>query len=304
MIELRHLRTLAALAETGSVSRAAARVHLTQSAVSHQLKALERHFGTPMLRRQGVALELTDAARRLVGLSHTVLEDVRAAERDIAQLAEPQSGSLRIALECHTCFDWLMPVMDAYRPSWPTVELDLVSGFHPDPLGLLESDEADLVICSERRKKRAVTYFPLFRFEILAVLPVGHALARRKVLEAKDFAGETLITYPVPEERIDLIRQVLRPARVRPERRTAELTIGILQLVASRRGIAALPSWGLASYLEHDYVVARRIGAGGLWSDLYAATSPALARRAYVRDFVATAQARCFATLKGLVPLP
>ncbi|QJR15871.1 LysR family transcriptional regulator [Usitatibacter palustris] len=303
MIEIRHLRTLAALSETGNVSRAAARVHLTQSAVSHQLRALEAHLGAPIVERKGAGIALTAAGRRLVELGREVLEQVRSAERDIANLAAPQSGSLRIALECHTCFDWLMPVMDAYRPAWPAVELDLVSGFHPDPLRLLDSGGADLVICSEKRRTRGVTYFPLFRFEILGVLAHDHPLARRRLLKAADFAGETLITYPVPEERIDVIRQVLKPERVKYSRRTAELTIGILQLVASRRGVAALPSWGLANYLAHDYVVARRIGAGGLWSDLYAATTAAAGKRPYVRDFVATAKARCFATLKGLVAL-
>jgi LysR family transcriptional regulator for metE and metH len=302
MVEIRHLRTLAALAEAGSVSRAAARVHLTQSAVSHQLKALERHFGVPMLQRRGSVVVLTDAGQRLVQLGRAVLEQVAAAERDVAKIAAPEAGTLRIALECHTCFDWLMPVMDAYRPSWPAVELDLVSGFHPDPLRLLPGGGADLVLCSERRVKRGIHYEPLFRYEILAVLPNDHRLARKRVLAPDDFNGETLITYPVPEERIDIIRERLRPANVAFKRRTAELTIGILQLVASRRGVSALPSWGLRSYLEHEYVTARRIGTGGLWSDLYAATTNAAWKRTFVQHFVRTARERCFATLHGILP--
>jgi LysR family transcriptional regulator for metE and metH len=304
MIELRHFRTLAALAETGSVSRAAARVHLTQSAVSHQLKALERHFGVAMLQRRGSAVALTDAGRRLVELGRSVLDQVDGAERELAQMAHPQGGRLRIALECHTCFDWLMPVMDAYRPRWPAVELDLVSGFHPDPVRLLGSGDADLVVCSDQRLKRGIHYAPLFRFEILAVLPHDHRLARRRIVKTEDLAGETLITYPVPEDRIDVIRERLRPKRIPFERRTAELTVGILQLVASGRGISALPSWGLHNYVEHDYVVARRIDGGGLWSNLYAATTTAGTNRSYMQDFIRTARERCFATLKGLVPIP
>jgi LysR family transcriptional regulator for metE and metH len=113
-----------------------------------------------------------------------------------------------------------------------------------------------------------------------------------------------LITYPVPEERIDLIRRVLRPAGVRPRRRTAELTVAILQLVASRRGITALPNWGLKNYLDYDYVIARRIGKQGLWSDLYAATTRETATRAYLRDFLETARRTCFEKLDGVVPVP
>lgn len=303
MLELRHLRTLAALHETGSVSRAAKRVHLTQSALSHQIKVLQSHYGLPIIQRRGQSIELTEAGKRLVLLSGKVLEEIQTAERDLARISQQTSGSLRIALECHTCFDWLMPIMDAFRQHWPEVELDLVSGFHSDPIKLLEEDGADVVIGSEYQKRRGIVHYPLFRFEILAVLAPEHALRGKRILQAADFADVTLITYPVPEERIDLIRKVLKPAGIHPQRRTAELTVAILQLVASHRGIAALPSWGIKSYVDHDYVIARRIGTSGLWSDLYVSTLKETASRSYLRDFLMTAKNACFATLEGIVPL-
>ncbi len=114
---------------------------------------------------------------------------------------------------------------------------------------------------------------------------------------------ETFITYPVPEDRIDLILKVLKPAGIHPQKRTAELTVAILQLVASRRGVAALPSWGIKNYIDHDYVIARRIGIGGLWSNLYASTLSETASRPYLRDFLITIKNTCFATLEGIVPL-
>ena len=303
MLELRHLRTLMALAEAGSVSRAAERVHLTQSALSHQLKALERQYGVAVVERHGQTVRLTESGRRLVTLARTVATDIQAAERDLAKLSGKRAGILRVALECHTCFDWLMPIMDRFRKHWPDVELDLVSGFHPKPLGLLLQGKADLVIGSEHKPRRGIIYHPLFRFEILAVLPLGHRLAAKRYLTAGDFAQETLVTYPVPDERIDLIQRVLAPAGVRPKRRTAELTIAILQLVASRRGVAALPNWGLKNYLDYEYVIARRIGKNGLWSDLYAATTLEMARQPFLMDFLETARRACFAELDGVVPV-
>ena len=96
---------------------------------------------------------------------------------------------------------------------------------------------------------------------------------------------------------------MLKPAGIQPQRRTAELTVAILQLVASRRGVAALPSWGIKNYVDHDYVIARRIGAHGLWSDLYASTLKETASRPYLRDFLVTAKNTCFATLDGIVPV-
>jgi LysR family transcriptional regulator for metE and metH len=303
ILELRHLRTLAALHETGSVSRAAKRVHLTQSALSHQIKALQTHYGLSIVQRRGQTVELTDAGKHLVSLAGKVLEDIQATERSLATMSQQATGSLRIALECHTCFDWLMPLMDAFRQHWPEVELDLVSGFHSDPVKLLEEGGADVVIGSEHKRRRGIIHHPLFSFEILAVLAPEHPLRTKRILNATDFAAETLITYPVPEDRIDLILNVLKPAGIQPQRRTAELTVAILQLVASRRGVAALPSWGIKSYVDHDYVIARRIGAHGLWSDLYASTLTETASRPYLRDFLVTAKNTCFATLDGIVPV-
>ena len=225
------------------------------------------------------------------------------AERDLVRLAGKPSGTLRIVLECHTCFDWLMPVMNAFRRNWPEVELDLVSGFHPDPFELLASDRADLAIGSEPRRGRGLVVQPLFRFEVMAVLSTDHPLKAKRYLDAGDFKGQTLITYPVNDDRIDLVRRVLKPAGIRPPRRTAELTVAILQLVASRRGIAALPNWGIKNYTDYDYVIARRIGKGGLWSDLHATMTKETARRAFATDFIATAKARCFETLDGLEAL-
>jgi LysR family transcriptional regulator for metE and metH len=264
---------------------------------------LQEHYGLSIVQRRGQTVELTDAGKHLVVLAEKVLEEIQAAERGLAHLSQQTSGSLRIALECHTCFDWLMPLMDAFRQNWPEVELDLVSGFHSDPVKLLEERAADVVIGSECKSRRGIVHHPLFRFEILAVLAPEHPLRGKRVLHASDFADLTLITYPVPEDRIDLILQVLKPAGIHPQRRTAELTVAILQLVASRRGVAALPSWGLKNYIDHDYVIARRIGTQGLWSDLYVSTLKETASRPYLRDFLTTARKTCFTTLDGIIPL-
>lgn len=303
MLEIRHLRSLIALAECGTLSRAADRVHLTQSALSHQLRLLEAHYHARLVERDGRSLKLTRAGERLVAVGREVLGQIQEAERDLARLASQPAGSLRIALECHTCFDWLLPIMHVFRKDWPEVTLDLVSGFHPTPLQLLDDGEADLIVGSPTKARRGVVRHPLFRFEVMAVLPTDHRLRHKRYLSADDFASETLITYPVPDDRIDLIRQVLKPAGVKPRRRTTELTLAILQLVASHQGIAALPNWGIASYVKREEVLARRIGRTGLWSDLYASTTPALAAQPYVQDFLETARRQCFATLEGLVPI-
>ena len=299
MVELRHFRTLLAVEQTGRLSTAAARVHLTQSALSHQIRALEDRYG-PLFDRTREGLAFTAAGLRLLETARATVAQVAEMERDLERLKDTGRGELRIALECHTCFDWLMPVMDGFRALWPEVELDLVAGFHSDPLGLLAHGEADMVIGSQPPRRKGIVAAPLFRYEILAVLPTDDALRSKPYLAPRDFAGRTLITYPVPEKRIDVIREVLAPAGVKYSRRTAELTVAILQLVASKRGIAALPSWGLTNYLEHDYVAARRIGKGGLHADLYATGSPALMARSFAKEFIAIIREQCGRELEGV----
>ncbi len=303
-LELRHLETLSALADCGSLSKAAQRLCLTQSALSHQLRALENHYGASLVEKNVRPLRFTAIGQRLLALARTVLPQVAEAGRDVARLAQGHGGPLRIAVQCHNCFDWLMPAMDAYRGLWPEVELDIISGFLADPLPLIERGEAELaVIHDEPTARPLVAFTPLFRYESVALLSPRHRLAAKPWLEAGDFAEETLITYPVPEQMLDVMKHCLLPAGVHPRRRTAELTVAILQLVASGRGIAALPSWTIGNYIERGYVVSRPIGRGGLHCDLYAATSRTGAETAYIREFIALTRAQSLGTLHGVSAL-
>ena len=300
ILELRHLRTLLALEETGSVSAAAQRVFLTQSALSHQIRALENYFDTPLFERKSNPLRFTPVGERLLKLGRELLPQVAAAERDLMQIIQGEAGELRLAVECHTCFDWLMPAMGVFRPQWPNVELDIVSGFQADPVALLLSHRADLAIVSEATPQTGIVYQPLFAYEMVGICAPDHFLAQKSVWQAIDFADETLITYPVPDDMLDLVRKVLLPNDIHPARRHSELTIAIVQLVASRRGIAALPYWAVMPYVEKNYVVERKITDDSLTSELYAAMREEDAERAYLNDFCTIVREESFANLPGL----
>ncbi len=300
MLEIRHLKSLVSISETGKLAHAAERVFLTQSALSHQIRVLEQHYDITLFNRTAQGIRFTPAGSRLLALAKEMLGALEKAERDLVRLKSDQSGELRIVLECHTCFDWLTPVMAAFRRAWPEVEIDLVAGFHGDPWHLLHEAKADIVIGGMPEKSRDLTHLPLFKFEIMAVLPPEHLLKNKLRLLAEDFSNETLITYPVPDTRIDVIRQVLSPEHIQYNRRTAELTIAIMQLVASRRGIAALPSWGIQSYVEHEYVIAKPIGKKGLWSELYATGMQETMVRAYAADLARIIRECCAENLRGI----
>jgi LysR family transcriptional regulator for metE and metH len=258
-----------------------------------------------LFERKSAPVAFTPAGQRLLELAQAVIPAVEKAERDVARLGGHGAGKLRIAVECHTCFDWLMPSMDALRLRWPEVEQDIVSGFQSDPVGLLHQDRADVAIVSEvDADERDVAIHPLFEFDIVAILPLGHRLLAQAHLEARDFADQTLITYPVPDEMLDLVRQVLRPAGVEPPRRTTELTVAMLQLVASGRGFAALPLWAVQTYLQRGYVAQQRIGQNGLTGRLYAVTRQAGKETgrddAYLEDFVQVMRETSLRNLPGI----
>ncbi|MDN3524479.1 LysR family transcriptional regulator [Halomonas sabkhae] len=303
MLELRHLRTLIALRDAGSLVEAAERVHLTQSALSHQIKDLEERLGSPLFERKTRPVTFTRAGQRLLELAEQVLPQVRMAERDLARLAGNEQGRLHMAIECHSCFQWLMPTMDHFRDHWPEVEVDIPGGHHFEPLDALAREQLDLVITADPQPLPGVHYEPLFRYEGLLAVSRQHELADQPWVTPQALAEETLITYPVEHARLDVFTQFLDPAGVRPrEVRTAELTIMMMQLVASGRGVCALPNWALTEYLERDYVKAVALGENGVWSTLFAAIREDTRAAPWMEDFLRTARETSFAVLEGIKP--
>lgn len=301
MIDLRQLRTLAAIRDAGSLAYAAQRLHLTQSALSHQLKDLESTLDLALLVRKTRPPRFTKAGERLLALADLLLPAVRAAERDLVRIRGGQAGRLILAIECHSCFEWLMPTLNQFRDDWPEVELDFHSGFHGDAQDRLLSRELDLVVTSNPNDHPELVFVPLFEYESVLVVAKQHPLASKAYVEAADLSWETLITYPVDSQRLDVFQHFLTPAHVKPAHiRTSELTLMMMQLVASGRGVCALPNWVAAEYLARDWVKALPLGAQGVWCTLYAAIRAEESDLAFVQDFLHTARASCLTTLKGI----
>ena len=301
MLELRHLATLRAIEEAGSLVEAAERLHVTQSALSHQLKDLEHRLGVALLVRRTRPVRFTTAGLRVLALARDVLPRVQQTERELKRLAAGQTGRLHIAIECHSCFQWLMPALDAFREHWPEVELDLSASFSFAPLPALARGDLDMVVSSDPVENDAVLYVPLFRYELVLAVSRQSPLAGKKWILPDDITDQTLITYPVDRERLDVFSAFLGPAGKEPAAiRTAELTPMTAQLVAAGRGVAALPNWALTEYTEHDLLKTVRLGEKGVWRTLYAAVRVEDEQTPYVQEFLGTARDLCFKTLSGI----
>jgi LysR family transcriptional regulator for metE and metH len=273
MLELRHLRTLQALREYGSLAAAADQLCLTPSALSHQLKELELWLDLPLVNRKTRPLQFSSAGQRLLSLADQVLPLVQVARTDLSRMAHGQTGRLRLASECHSCFDWLMPVLNRYRQEWPDVDLDFASGFDPEPHQLLQQGEIDLLITADPLPLTGLSYVPLFDYESRLVFSPTHPLLNQTI-DATTISEQTLIAYPVSPERLDVVCGWLKPLGLMPHAiRSTELTPMLIQLVASGRGIAALPDWVVEPYEQKGWVVSRPIPmtqTAGLRRTLYA----------------------------------
>jgi len=290
MIELKHLRTLQALRSSGSLAAAALQLHQTQSALSHQFSDLEQRLGFRLFVRKSQPLLFTPQGEILLQLAEQVLPQIQQALQDCQA---PQQTALRIAIECHSCIQWLTPALDNFRQQWPQVVMDFKSGVTFDPQPALQQGDLDLVMTSDILPRSGLHYTPMFDYEVRLVLAPDHPLATKARIEPEDLLPETLMIYPVQRQRLDIWRYFLQPAGISPVLKNVDNTLLLIQMVSARMGIAALPHWVVESFERQGLVVTKTLGEG-LWSRLYAAVRDGEQRQPVTEAFIrSTRQHAC-----------
>ena len=286
-IEFRHLRTVKAIHESGGLAKAADILNITQSALSHQVKGLEEQAGVELFVRRSKPMKLSAAGMRLLKLANKILPEIDALQDEFDGLRDGKSGRLHIAIECHACFEWLFPVLEKFRKNWPDVDVDIRPGLAFDALPALQKEEVDLVVSSDPEDLSGVSFSPLFDYAPVFVAAANNPLADKPFIEAEDFRGQTLITYPVERSRLDIFSQLLTPAKVEPASiRQVELTAVILLLVASNRGVSVLPDWVVREVKYSSDYVTRPLTKMGLKRGLYAATRDEDLQKPYMMDLI------------------
>ena len=291
MIERIHLSLIREVDRRGSLTAAADVLCLTQSALSHTVKKLEQQLGTPVWTREGRALRLTQAGRYLLALAERVLPQLEHAERLMHEYARGERGTLRIGMECHPCYQWLLKVVDPYLAAWPEVDVDVKQRFQFGGLKALHGYEIDLLVTPDPLFKPGLRFVPVFDYEQVLVVGSSHPLAGRSHAEPADLSGDVLITYPVDVERLDIYNQFFLPAGCAPrQRKTIETTDIMLQMVASGRGVAALPRWLVEEYAGRMAVAPVRLGQEGVFKQIFLGTREVDAGTAYLEAFVEIAR--------------
>jgi LysR family transcriptional regulator for metE and metH len=254
----------------GSLTAAARSLGLTQSALSHSVRKLEQQLGTPVWQREGRGLKLTAAGEHLMALAQRVLPQLEHAEHVLGQIARGERGTLRIGMECHPCYQWLLTVVEPYLRAFPTVDLDVKQKFQFGGIGALFGHELDMLVTPDPLRRKGLHFEPVFDYEQVLVVGSAHPFAGRAYVTPAELEPETLITYPVALERLDIYSQFLLPAGSVPKRhRTIETTDIMLQLVASGRGVAALPRWLVSEYQGKMKVVPVQLGRHGIAKQIF-----------------------------------
>lgn len=290
-LERIHLSVLYETNRRGSLTAAAKTLGLTQSALSHTIKRMELQFGTAIWQREGRGLKLTPAGNHLLSLAQRLLPQLEHAERVIDQFARGERGTLRIGMECHPCYRWLLQVVEPYLRAWPDVDLDVRQKFQFGGIGALFGHEIDMLVTPDPLQRKGLRFEPVFDYEQVLVVGKKHPFAERAYVVPSELEGETLITYPVEIERLDVYSQFLLPAGSVPKHhKVIETTDIMLQMVACGRGVTALPGWLVAEYEAAVDVVPVRLGRHGIAKQIFLGVRAAETEVDYIADFIRLAK--------------
>lgn len=270
MLERHHLTVIREVDRQGSLTAAADVLCLTQSALSHTIKKIEWQLGTPVWKREGRSVRLTQAGQYLLSLANRILPQMEHAERIVSQYAAGQRGILRIGMECHPCYRWLLKVVAPYLHDWPDVDVDVKQKFQFGGMKALFGYDIDILVTPDPLHKSGLRFEPVFDYEQVLVVASHHPLAALPFVLPEQLAAETLITYPVEIERLDIYQQFLLPAGCAPRKhKTMETTDIMLQMVAAGRGVAALPRWLVDEYAHQMAIAPVRLGPQGIAKQIF-----------------------------------
>jgi len=271
-LEVRHLKLVETVAKEGGLTKAANRLHVTQSALSHQLRDIEDKLGAPLFLRLNKKMVLTQAGERLLSSAPVVLDELKRAEEDIKQIALHREGILRISTECYTCYHWLPPVLKPFNREFPRVEVRIVAEATRRPIEALLGGRLDLAVTSARTRNQKLMFKPLFKDELVAIVSPDHHLASRSSVSAKDFASENLLVYALAKEDLTIYQKVLIPAGVAPKHVSrVELTEAIVEMVKAGLGVGVMARWAVRPQVEAGTLRTLRLTSKGVYRQWSAA---------------------------------
>lgn len=287
MIERIHLEIIRALVDEGSLTKAADKISLTQPALTHSIKKLESLLGCTLWTKEGRSLKLTNYGNYLYKRAKKILPQFKDMEDGLKGLVSGKSGTLKICVECNPCYELLVGKIGDYLKKWPLVDIDVSRNFSFNGIEALLNRSIDMIITPDKYEHKKIHYYPIKEFSVLIVTSTDHPFNNKDFITPKDFKDETIYTYPVDMQRLDLFTDILIPHGVRPKRHiTIEETEIILQLVSANRGISYFPDWLINKYSSSFGLKSHKIGDFDIKRVLYLAIREEDKHIGYLKDFI------------------
>lgn len=272
-LEVRHLSLVKAVAQEGNISKAGIQLHLTQSALSHQLRDIEGKLGVRLFLRHNKRMTLSKSGTRLLQSADQVLEELKRVEEDIKRIALNREGLLRISTECYTTYHWLPSILKIFNSRFPNVDVQVVSEATLQPIEFLVERKLDLAIVSGTIRERQVVLEPLFQDKLVVIMHPEHPLAKNRYVNPQDFADQHLFMYSTSIEDSTLFQKILIPAGISPKRVShIQITEGIIEMVKAGLGIAVLAHWAVDPEIKRRSIKALPLTRKGFVRQWSAAT--------------------------------
>jgi LysR family transcriptional regulator for metE and metH len=259
-IAIHHFRLIDTISKDGTLTKAAATLRLTQSALSHQLKELEKELGIEVFNRNGKKLHLSEQGYRFLRSSEKILAELKSLEEDINNYKNGQTSKLSISMQCYTAYHWLPGIIKYYKSRWPDINIQILSEATSRPLEYLMNGDLDIGIIRTQMVNTKIRYEPIFNDRLTAIISKDHPLAKKDIIEIADFQGQELILplYDPSYQDTPMIESLIQAQQVKPKTlHRIHYTDATIEMVNANLGISVMADWIVEPYLKNKNIVSK-----------------------------------------------
>jgi len=260
-LDTRQLRAFSALARTGSFTQTARELHLTQSGVSHSMKALERDTGCRLLDRLGKKVVLTQAGEQLLVHATKILQEMETAREALAHLGKWGRGRLRLGASTTACQHLIPAVIREFKESFPEHVITIEPGDTTALVASLIRQRIDLALSLEPANEPQLEFHPLFTDELHFITAALHPWAQSGRVERSEIPRQNYILYNKHSITFRLIEEYFRDEQMTLN---AVIELGsmeaIKELVKLGLGVSILAPWVARKEMEEGSVQALPLG--------------------------------------------
>lgn len=260
-LDSRQLRAFTILARTGSFTETAKQLHLSQSAISHAMKALEQEIGCRLLDRLGKSVVLTQAGEQLLAHAQKILLEMEAARSQLGRLGKWGSSRLRIGASTTACQHVLPNVLREFKESFPQCAISIEPGDTPEMIDALREHRIDLAVNLEPRREESLEFRPLFTDELQFIVSPLHPWAQTGRVPREDIARQNYILYGKTSYTFRMVEEYFRQEQIVLH---SLLDLGnmeaIKELVKLGLGVSILAPWTARKELREKSLVALPLG--------------------------------------------